>query len=74
MVSDLGGTSRETMMAGSWMVLRYPDPDTIPCLVSFPDQTQPTVEGVRARFPSYQLIDADFIEISLLHRPQILTT
>ena len=34
---------RETIMAGSWMGIRFPGPETIPCL----DQTQYTVEGVR---------------------------
>ena len=51
MACDLGGTSRETRMAGSWMGLRFPGPETIPCLVLFPDQMQSTVEGVRERVP-----------------------
>ena len=60
---DLDGTSRETSMTGSWMGIRFPGPETIPCLVLFPDQTQPTVEGVRERFPERQPINADFIDI-----------
>ena len=46
---DLGGTSREASMAGSWMGIRFPCPETIPCLVPFLDQTQPIIEGVRER-------------------------
>ena len=61
-------------MAGSWMGIRFPGPETIPCLVPFPDQTQPTVEGVRELVPVRQPVNAYFIDISLLHQPQILTT
>ena len=51
MACDLGGTSRETSMAGSWMGIKFPGPETIPFLVPFPDQTQPTIEGVMERVP-----------------------
>ena len=47
---DLGGTTRERSMAVSWMGIGFLDLETIPCLVPFPDQMQPTVEGVRERF------------------------
>ena len=37
MASDMGGTSGDTMMASSWMGIRFPGPETIPCLVLFLD-------------------------------------
>ena len=46
MSSDLGGTSKEAMMAGSWIGMRFPTPETIPYLVLFSDHTLPTIEGV----------------------------
>ena len=36
---ELGRTSRDTMIAGSWMGIRFPGPKTIPCLVLFLDYT-----------------------------------
>ena len=48
---DLGGTSMETSMAGSWMGIRFPSLENIPCFAPFPNQTQSTIEGVRERFP-----------------------
>ena len=46
LASDLGESSTEKMMAGSWMGLGFPSPETIPCLVLFLDQTQLPIEGV----------------------------
>ena len=56
------------------MGIRFPGPETIHCLVPFPDQMQHTVEGVREMVPVGQPVNAQCIDISLLHQPQILTT
>ena len=37
-VSDLGGTDKDTIMASSWMGLRFPGLETIPCAILVPDQ------------------------------------
>ena len=37
-------------MAGSWMGIRFPGLEAIPCLVPFLDQMQPAIEGVRETF------------------------
>ena len=71
---DMGGTSREVSMAGSLIGIRFLGPETIPCLVPFPDQMQPTREGARERFLEWQPVNTGFIDISLLHLPQIVTT
>ena len=45
------------------MGFRFPYPETIPYLVPFSDQTQPTIEGVRGRgFMDYQTVNTYFID------------